>query len=736
MAGSTTLGSEMTLRLEFFDYLFSDDIGYVCICTMRPGKKETFNEHYFKWPGQKADMLEFIDKALAGHHIWFGINMLSVPKRLKVNCIPQNLVWADLEHCTPDKIEIPPQCVLESSPGRFQAIWRLDKKIDPEQAEDYSKRIAYKYADLGVDKSGFDLTQLLRVPGTINYKYDGLAVVPEVRLVTNFTALLAPGVFEQLDIVETTDNGDVVDMPEIAALPNPDYVVYEFRSKLQTTAFVRLYEGEPGEDWSQDLWALENICIEAGMTPEETFAVCINAACNKYKRDGRPISHLWKEILKADLQQKKILGAFGEYSPLHMPQLLTEAESDVVGNSIIHDYMEWAGQATDAVPEYHELACAMLLSSLMASGLHVKVDWGRIIPNLWGLLLGDTTLTRKTTAADMAMDFLIDIDPEIIVASDGSPEGILTAVSHRPKMTSVFYRDEIAGLFEMMQKREYLAGIHETFTKMYDVPKHWPKQLRRETIILESPVFVFFGAGILNKAYSLMSEQFITSGFIPRFLVVTGYVDMDRVRVTGPPKAQNTDKRNELKLLFSHLYNTYTTATIEVEAGNSSFEMEREVEAILTDNAWIKAAEVEQTLVQTAYDSDYRDLASPTFQRMYFSMIKLAVLFAAARQDPSEASTISVTKTDIIEATYFIQKWGRHMVELLKHAGRTPDEIKLRGVYKTIENHPGILRGEIMQRHKLYAPMMDMLQRTLEDRMMIRAERKGRGYRYWPIGRE
>ena len=301
-------------------------------------------------------------------------------------------------------------------------------------------------------------------------------------------------------------------------------------------------------------------------------------------------------------------------------------------------------------------------------------------------------------------------------------------------MTSVFYRDEVAGLFEMMQKREYLTGMHETFTKMYDVPKHWPKQLRRETIILQEPVFVFFGAGILNKAYSLMSEQFITSGFIPRFLVVTGYVDMERVRITGPPKVQNTEKRNELKLLFHHLHNTYT-GMVEVQAGNTSFEMERDIEAKLTDDAWIKAGEVESLLIQTAYDSDYRDLASPTFQRMYFSMVKLAVLFAAARQDPTDAGTIEVTKTDIIEATYFIQKWGRHMVELLKHAGRTPDEMKLNAVYRTIENHPGILRGEIMQRHKLYAPTMDMLQRTLEDRMMIRAERKGRGYKYWPIGR-
>ena len=222
----------------------------------------------------------------------FGSELTCCPyqRDLKVNCIPQNLVWADLEHCTPDKLEIPPQCVLESSPGRFQAIWRLDEKIDPERAEDYSKRIAYKYADLGVDKSGFDLTQLLRVPGTINYKYDGLQVVPEVRLVTSFNALLKPDVFERLEPVYTdADNGDAPGMPAPDTLPNPDYVIYEFRSKLQTTAFNRLYAGEPGEDWSQDLWALENICIEVGMTPEETFAICLNATCNKYKRDGRPI---------------------------------------------------------------------------------------------------------------------------------------------------------------------------------------------------------------------------------------------------------------------------------------------------------------------------------------------------------------------------------------------------------------------------------------------------------------
>jgi len=733
----TDVGSEMTLRLEFFDYLFSDDIGYVCICTQRPNKRETFNEHYFKWPTEKVKLLKFIDNAREGHNVWFGINVLSTPKRLKQNCIPQNLVWADLDTCTPDKLDIPPQCVIESSPGRFQAIWRLDKKLDPERAEDYSKRIAYKYADLGADKTGHDLTQLLRVPGTINYKYDGLQSIPEVKLITSFAALLNPSVFEAIEVVYEieTDNGSGPEVPSLDGLPNPEFVIYEYRTKLQATSFPRLYGEEPGDDWSSDLWALINICVESGMNTEEVFAVALNSKCNKYKRDGRPVSHLWKDVLKADVQQKQLLTVFEKTAPLQMPQLLTAKESNKVGNSIIHDYLTWASQATDAVEEYHEISCAMLLSALMASGLHVKVEWGKIIPNLWGLILGDTTLTRKTTAMDMAMDFLIEIDPEIIVASDGSPEGILTAVSRRPKMTSVFYRDEVAGLFEMMHKRDYLAGIHETFTKMYDVPKHWPKQLKRETIILQEPVFIFFGGGILEKSYSMISEQFVTSGFIPRFLVVTGYADLDKVRPTGPPRNQNVDKRNELKALFNHLHNTYSEGIVEVELEVGTMEIEREIEAQLTNDAWAKFVEVEQKLIHTAYDSPDRHLAAPTFQRMAFSMLKLATLFAAARQEPTDDGKITVELTDIIEATFFIQKWGKHMVDLLKHAGRSTDEVRLNAVYRTVERIPGILRGEIMARHHLSAPVMDIIQRTLEDRMMVRSEKKGRGYKYWPIGR-
>jgi len=59
----------------------------------------------------------------------------------------------------------------------------------------------------------------------------------------------------------------------------------------------------------------------------------------------------------------------------------------------------------------------------------------------------------------------------------------------------------------------------------------------------------------------------------------------------------------------------------------------------------------------------------------------------------------------------------------------------LQRVYGTIERHPGILRGQLMQRHYLSKRMMDEIQDTLDQRLMVQVEKKGKGAKFWPIGK-
>src|SRR5579862_7181105 len=102
----------------------------------------------------------------------------------------------------------------------------------------------------------------------------------------------------------------------------------------------------------------------------------------------------------------------------------------------------------------------------MSGSIQLPTSYGLIIPNLWFLLLADTTLTRKSTALDLAVDMLTEVDPSLIMATDGSIEGMFTALSLRPGQPSIFLRDEFSGLIEMMTKRDYYAGMGEALTKM------------------------------------------------------------------------------------------------------------------------------------------------------------------------------------------------------------------------------------------------------------------------------
>lgn len=724
---------------EFFEYLFSKDEGYVVIATTRPpARADTYNEQFFEWPAQKSEVFDFIDKVTPTHNVYYCINVFSVPRRKKENAIPQNLVWADLDSARPDQLAIPPQCVVESSPNRFQGVWRLDQKVDPTVAENYSKRIAYHHADIGVDK-GWATTKMLRVPGTYNFKY-ALDDPPVVELRSMLQTMLPIDLFEALPPPEVSaDEIPDTAVPEIEKLPTSEMIIYRYQNAMiqlgLSSLFAKFYSEEPEQDWSKALWRLISLCFDAGMTAEECFVIAKNSKCNKYERDSRPDSHLWRDILKKEIEHQVNLSFMVGNKLLILPQLLTSEETDTVSPTIVDDYLKWAVDATDAVPVYHELGCAVLLSSLLSASLRLDVRNSKIVPNIWGMVLGDSTLTRKTTAMDMAMDFVLEIDRDLILGSDASAEGLMTALSGRPQQVSIFYRDEITGFFHSLQKKEYMSTVPEIMTKLYDVPKYLVRRLRKDTYVVSEPIFVFFGGGIRDKLYSLVPDEFFLSGFMPRFLVVNGYADTVNIRPLGPPDGEDTGQRQNLMETFRALYRMYSQDQIAITAPDgTTTTMMPEVEVFFTGDMWKRAAKIEQTLVDAAKLSLEHDKALPAFSRMYVSLLKLTMLFAAARQEPDNHKVVA-NMGDLINATSYIQRWGRDMVDLILNSGMGSDEVIIRGIYSTVERNPGILRSALMDKFRLDANKMSLYEKTLIERLLINTVKRGRGTLYYPIGR-
>lgn len=732
--------TEATVLLQFFEYLFSKDEGYISIATTRPpARRDTFHEEFFEWPRQKAEVVEYVEKVTPTHNVYYCVNILSVPRRKKENTIPQNLIWADLDTCPPDQLEIPPQCVVESSPGRYQAVWRLDRKIDPLVAENYSKRLAYHYAGMGVDKTGHDLTQLLRVPGSYNFKYQ-MDDAPKVRILAKIEDTMSTEIFDALPQPDTYSDVPDVAVPAMETLATPEMIIYAYQDLLKSKgladAFARYCSQEPASDWSGHLWRLLLLCFEVGMSAEETFVIAKNSKSNKYERDGRPDSHLWREVLKAEIQQKAVEVMLADHRYLSMPILLSKEEEESLQSTLIDDYMEWATEVTDAVPEFHEISCAILMSAIMSTTLRLRTSRNQdVVPNLWAMILGESTLTRKSTAMDMAMDFIYDIDRDLILASDASVEGLLANLALRPKMVSIFYRDEIGGFFDSMHRKDYLAGMHETMTKMYDVPKYMIRRLRKETYTVSEPIFIFFGGGVPNKMYSLIDESYFASGFMPRFLIMRGYGDSSRIRPTGPPMFSDQSKRLDLESTFKTLHTMYTACEVMFQTSDGQKMMiTPEIEVEFSGDMWERAALIERQLIQAAEECPEADRALPSFSRMFVSLLKLTMLFAAARSEP-EGMKLQAEMRDLLNAASYIQRWGRHAVDLIRNSGVTSDETKLMAVYRSVERRPGIMRGQLMQHHRLNAREMQAIEETLSQRMMIQIQAKGRAKSYWPIGR-
>ena len=399
--------------------------------------------------------------------------------------------------------------------------------------------------------------------------------------------------------------------------------------------------------------------------------------------------------------------------------------------------MDWAKDVTDAVPDFHEISCAIIMSALMATTVRLPRSRGQaVVPNLWAMIIGETSITRKTTAMDMAMDFIMDVDRDLILASDATAEGLMSSLALRPKMVSIFYRDEVTGFFDAMNRKEYLASLPEIMTKMYDVPKYMVRKLRKESFVVSEPIFIFYGGGVPDKMYSLIEESYFASGFIPRFLIMRGHQDTSQLKFgIDPPDTEKTDKRIDLLSTFRSYYNMYTDqqVTITLHDGQKMISTP-DIDVVFPPDYYERAALIEQQLTEAAEDSPESSKALPMFTRMFTSMIKLSMLFAASRQEPSNEYKIQGSLDDLLNAAYYIQKWGKHAVDLIQNSGITSDESKTLSVYRAIEKRPGIMRGDIMRNHHLNARVMDIIEDTLVQRNMVEFRRNGKAKTYWPLG--
>lgn len=251
----------------------------------RTGKWE---DHPFK-RSQFSELSAFLDQH-GDRDLYFCPHGFSKPRRLKKYAEIPKLLWADLDESDPrDARDFAlPSVAWESSPGRFAAIWRLTDFM----TEELNRRVTYH---LKADPGGWDLTQVLRVPGTLNHKYESK---PRVKLLWR-------------DGPEHRSTDIASKLPRERKPKDTDVARVLYRKyEKHFSGWVRrtLLRGkpQPGKR-SEVLWKLTNEIIEAGCSEEEAFELLRVSPWNKFVKRPGGDEQLRREIDKVTSQHLRVV---------------------------------------------------------------------------------------------------------------------------------------------------------------------------------------------------------------------------------------------------------------------------------------------------------------------------------------------------------------------------------------------------------------------------------------------
>jgi hypothetical protein len=219
--------------------------------------------------------------------IYFCPHGFNQPQRREEFVEVPKMLFADLDAVSARSCRPAPTIAWESSPGRQQAIWLLTGQLDLMAWKKLNRQLTYA---IGADRGGWDSTQVLRVPGSRNWKYDGgpagrvLWMNGEVYSVGDFSNL--PEVGRRAADAQPLPDGDIGRMAQ-RAWRRIGQSVLPSVVELMTSDKPRGHD-----DRSKPQWGIERALREAGATREECYAlVKSEVRWNKFDDD-----RLWDEI--------------------------------------------------------------------------------------------------------------------------------------------------------------------------------------------------------------------------------------------------------------------------------------------------------------------------------------------------------------------------------------------------------------------------------------------------------
>lgn len=211
-------------------------------------------------------------------------------------------------------------------------------------------------------------------------------------------------------------------------------------------------------------------------------------------------------------------------------------------------YVRYCEKQTDAPQDYHE-AGALSLLTLATPQLRANLAPypGGLATNLYLLLVGPSTTSRKSTAQNLAADIAKSFRPSAELPASMSTEAMIERLANQAGVAKLWLPDEFGMTLAQIARRDYKSGIEELLLSLYGGKDYIYATKNGPATEIHAPHLSVLGAAT-PESLALAGPTALLGGLLPRFGVI-----FPRTKPDPRPAQSIDDLRGERRALINHL---------------------------------------------------------------------------------------------------------------------------------------------------------------------------------------
>lgn len=354
----------------------------------------------------------------------------------------------------------------------------------------------------------------------------------------------------------------------------------------------------------------------------------------------------------------------------------------------LQQYMDWSGTTGNQTPMiFHQAAGLWLLATAVGRRLYGEAPWGvKIYPNLYLMLVAGTTFYRKSTAYKLAEQVARAAIPHMLMPTPGSPERFQEALAgrlpsnfdklvqeQRERLTKAqpfaaqrgLLKDEVAGLFGAINRKDYMVGMKDLLMELYDCPDYFDKDTQTGLNIVENAALSILGVTTPASLSCAVSMGDWDNGLLIRFALLTPEPDYAERPAAKTYRSVPQVLVDELRSLHERLPAPQTTEMGMAAPGALRLKVDC-WEQCQQYGDWLRRK------CDPGQDTELDDRLKGVYGRMHVQAFKLASLFAALDWLKTSDEVPTVTIDHWNAGQVLAEGWrgsAHHLLEQLDRSG-------------------------------------------------------------------